>query len=318
MPGPSGGSVLPALAAGARAWSARERSRSACCRCSSSSPSWSESPSPGSADRVAAGVTVAGVNVGGLSAEEAQAKLENVAARHASEPVVFTAAEYRFTIRPAALEVEGNWAAAAEEAVERGDAPFPLRGLERVWLRLFGAEVEPTADVFQAALDERLERIAAQVDRPAVEASLVLDGFEPEIVPGQAGRELDREAAAAVIVAALAGFDREETPLPVVVDSPEVTSQTLEPVARQLRTVLSAPVQLTHQGAVFTIEPGEMVRLLELPSDGASEPPDPAGGRGRAASRTSPAASPGLRATPTSPSGGTGRCASSRRGRAAS
>jgi vancomycin resistance protein YoaR len=223
----------------------------------------------GSADRVAAGITVAGVNVGGLSAGDAQAKLENVAARHASEPVVFTAAEYRFNIRPAALEVEGNWAAAAEEAVERGNMPFPLRGLGRVWLRLFGAEVEPAADVFQAALVERLERIAAQVDRPAVEASLVLDGFEPEIVPGQAGRELDREAAAAVIVAELVGFDREETPLPVVVDAPEVTSQTLEPVARQLRTVLSAPVQLTHQGAVFTIEPAEMVRLIELPSDGA-------------------------------------------------
>jgi len=224
----------------------------------------------GSADRVAAGISVAGVSVGGLSAEDAQAKLENVAARHASEPVVFTAAEYRFNIRPAALEVEGNWAAAAEEAVERGNTPFPLRGLERVRLRLFGAEVTPSAEAFEAALDERLERIAARVDRPAVEASLVLDGFEPEIVPGQAGRRLDRDAAAAQMVAALAGFDREETPLPVVVDAPEVTSHRLEPVAAQLRTVLSAPVQLTHRGAVFTLQPSEMVGLIQLPADGVS------------------------------------------------
>ncbi len=224
----------------------------------------------GSASRVAAGITVAGVSVGGLTADEAEAKLEAVAARYASEPVVFTAAEERYSIRPAALEVEGDWAAAADEAVDRGDAPFPLRGLERVWLRLFGAEIEPTADVFRAALDERLERIAAEVDRPAVEASIVLDGFEPEVVPGQAGRELDREAAAGIVVAALAGFEREETALPVVVDAPEVTSDILAPVARQLHTVLSAPVQLIHQGAVFTIEPSEMVSLLELPADGAS------------------------------------------------
>jgi vancomycin resistance protein YoaR len=223
----------------------------------------------GSASRVAAGVTVEGVSVGGLTAEEAQAKLESVAARHASEPAVFTAAEHTYRIRPAALEIEGDWAAAAGEAVERGSAPFPLRGLERVWLRLLGAEVEPTADVFQAALDERLERIAAEVDRPAVEASLVLDGFEPRVVPAQAGRELDREAAAAIIVDALEGFERKETPLPVVVDAPEVTSATLEPVARQLRTVLSAPIQLVHQGAVMTIEPRQLARMLELPSDGA-------------------------------------------------
>ena len=224
----------------------------------------------GSAGRVAAGITVGGVSVGGLTADEAEAKLQAVAARHASEPVVFIAAEQRYRIRPAALEVEGDWAAAAEEAVDRGDAPFPLRGLERVWLRLFGAEIEPTADVFRAALDERLDRIAAEVDRPAVEASLVLDGFEPEIVPAQPGRELDREAAAGIMVAALTSFEREETALPVVVDAPEVTSSALVPVARQLRTVLSAPVQLVHQGATFTLEPSELLGLLELPADGAS------------------------------------------------
>ncbi len=224
----------------------------------------------GSASHVAAGVTVEGVSVGGLTAEEAQAKLENVAARYTTRPVVFTAAEQEFRIRPAALEVEGNWAAAAEEALARGDAPFPLRGLERLWLRLFGAEVAPTADVFQAALDERLERIAAQVDRPAREASLVLNGFEPEIVPAEAGRELDRDTAAAIMVAELVGFDREITPLPVVVDAPDVTSDTLVPVARQLRTVLSGPVQLTHRGAVFTIEPSELVEMIELPANGAS------------------------------------------------
>ena len=224
----------------------------------------------GSADRVAAGVAVDGVSVGGLTAEEAQAKLERVAARYASQPVVFTAAEQEFRLRPTALEVQADWAAAAAEAMERGDAPFPVRGLERIWLRLFGAEVAPSVDAFQAALDERLERIAARVDRPAVEASLVLDGLEPEIVPGQAGRRLDRDAAAAVMVATLAGFDREETPLPVVVDAPEVTSHRLEPVAAQLRTVLSAPVQLTHRGAVFTFQPSEMVRLIELPANGVS------------------------------------------------
>jgi vancomycin resistance protein YoaR len=224
----------------------------------------------GSADRVAAGITVEGVSVGGLNAEEAQAKLERVARRYASEPVVFTAAEREYRITPAALDVRADWAAAADEAVDRGDAPFPVRGLERVWLRIFGADVTPSAEASQAALDERLDRISAQVDRPAREAALVLEGLEPEIVPGQAGRELDREAAARVMVAALAGFDREETLLPVVVDSPEVTSETLAPVAAQLRTVLSAPVQLMHRGAVFTIQPSEMARLLQLPAGGES------------------------------------------------
>jgi vancomycin resistance protein YoaR len=224
----------------------------------------------GSASRIAAGVSIQGVNVGGLTAEEAVAKLEALAARSATKPVVFTAEDERFRIRPEALEVEANWAAAVEEALAKGDGPLPLRGLERVWLRLRGAEVQPQATVFEAALAERLERMAARVDRLPREAALTLDGLEPEIVPGFAGRELDREAAAGVIVAALAGFEREPTPLPVAVDPPQVTSDTLAPVARQLRLVLSAPVRLTHGGASFTVQPEELVGLLQLPADGAT------------------------------------------------
>ena len=224
----------------------------------------------GSASRIAAGVTIQGVNVGGLTAEEAEAKLEALAARYATRPVVFTADDEEFPIRPEALEVEANWAAAVEEALAEGDAPLPFRGLKRVWLRLGGAEVEPEATAFEAALAERLERMAARVDRLPREAALELNGLEPEIVPGLAGRELDREAAAGVVVAALAGFERQPKPLPVAVDAPQVTSDTLVPVARQLRLVLSAPVLLTHGGASFTVEPREMVGLLQLPADGAT------------------------------------------------
>ncbi len=223
----------------------------------------------GSPSRIAAGVTIAGVNVGGLTAEEAAAKLEARAVRFAAIPLVFTAADERFTVRPAALEVEGDWAAAAEAAVERSDSPWPLRGLERVWLRLAGADVEPTAAAFRAALAQRLDRMAARVDRAPREAALRLQGLEPEIVPGEAGQALDRGTAAEIMVASLAGFEREETPLPVVVDAPQVTSDTLAPVARQLRLVLSAPVRLAHSGAVITIRPQGMMELLRLPADGA-------------------------------------------------
>jgi vancomycin resistance protein YoaR len=225
----------------------------------------------GSAGSIAAGVTVAGVNVGGLSEEEAQARLEATARRYASVPVVFTAGGERFTLRPAALDVRADWNAAADEAVDEGGGLFPLRGLKRMWLRVSGAEVEPSLDVYEPALDYRLTELAAAVDRPAREASLVLRGREPEIVGGQAGRRLDREAAVGIIVAALGGFERAETALPVATDAPQVTRETLRPVAAQVRTVLSAPVRLTYSGASFTVGPREIARLLILPSGGSTE-----------------------------------------------
>jgi len=225
----------------------------------------------GSAGSIAAGITVAGVNVGGLSEEEAQARLEATARRYASVPVAFTAGGKRFALRPAALDVRGDWNAAAAEALEEGGGARPLRGLKRLWLRISGAEVQPSFDVYDPALDYRLSELAAEVDRPAREASLVLRGREPEIVGGRAGRRLDREAAAGIVVAALGGFERAETALPVATDEPEVTRETLRPVADRVRTVMSASVRLTYSGASFTVGPRDIARLLILPSGGTTE-----------------------------------------------
>ena len=111
----------------------------------------------GSASHIAAGVEIAGVNVGGLTADEAQARLEAVAARYESVPVAFTAGGATFPLRPSDVEARANWAAAAEEALERGDGPVPLRGLERLWLRTTGADVEPSVEVYEPALAYRLE-----------------------------------------------------------------------------------------------------------------------------------------------------------------
>ena len=99
----------------------------------------------GSPDVVADGVTVSGQDVGGLSAAEAQAKLDARAHALATEPVVFTGAGRRWSIAPAQLAVRGDWGAASVAAVDRGDGTVPFRGLKRLELRLFGSDVEPTA-----------------------------------------------------------------------------------------------------------------------------------------------------------------------------
>jgi vancomycin resistance protein YoaR len=225
----------------------------------------------GSASRIAAGVEIAGVDVGGMTAEEAEERLEAAARRYESVPVVFTAGGATFPLEPSDVEARADWAAAVDEALGKGDGPLPFRGLERLWLRVTGASVEPTVDVYDAALDYRVNQIADKVDEPAREAALVLNGLEPEVVPGHAGHELDQGASAPVIVQALGGFERVETPLPVAVDQPDVTQQEMQVVAAQTRTVLSAPVQLTFNAAAITVKPREMARLLELPSGGETE-----------------------------------------------
>jgi hypothetical protein len=154
----------------------------------------------GSPERIPAGVTLAGVPLSGLTAEQAEAKLRARAAEVASTPVVFTAGGRRWALTPRQLEIRVDWAAAVQEALDVGQGPLPLRGLKRVKVRLFGEDLQPHADYFEAGLQYRVNDMATEIEHPAREAAIVLHGLSPVVTSAEAGRELVREEATSLIV----------------------------------------------------------------------------------------------------------------------
>jgi vancomycin resistance protein YoaR len=222
----------------------------------------------GSADRIAAGVTVADLNVGGLKAQQAEQKLAARARRLAAVPIAFKAGGRTWPIAPAQIALRVDWAAAVRHGLDEGNGAIPLRGLKRVQLRLLGANVEPTASYEERTLDRRLDSIARTVDVRGREAAIVLRNGQPIVVPGEAGRKLDREAATGTIVGALSGFERSPVALPVVVDRPAVTRDALAPVAEQVRLALSAPVGFVYKGVHWSVSPAQIATFLKLPTEG--------------------------------------------------
>ena len=225
----------------------------------------------GSPGRIAAGVEIAGVKVSGLPPAAAVRRLEERAAEMASVPVVFTAAGEEVALRPRELDARVDWPLYVGEAQDKGDWPMPFRGLKRVALRLFGAEVEPTADVYEPRLAHELARLARSVDEPGRDAAIVLRGLEPALVADRDGRTLNRRESGDRIVHALAQFDREPVALPVTVGPPSVTSEELEPVLAEVRTALSGPVRFGWRDAHWLVQPEQLSDLLRLPADGRRE-----------------------------------------------
>jgi vancomycin resistance protein YoaR len=226
----------------------------------------------GSADRVAGGVTVSGQDVGGLSATQAQAKLAARAHTLYTEQVVFTGAGRRWSIAPAQLAVRGDWKAAAAEALDRGDGTAPLRGFQRLGLRLFGSDVAPPATADRGALDRQLRVIAKQVDVDGREAAIVLRDGQPVVIPGEPSRSLESEPAADTMVSALAALDRQgPVALPIKVTPPAVGRDALAAVAQQVRTALSGPVIFAYKDVHLTVTPEQIASFLELPHDGQRE-----------------------------------------------
>ena len=223
----------------------------------------------GSRTTLASGSEIAGLDVGGLTANEATKTLSARAGQVERIPVTFTAGDESFRLSASQLGVEANWGAAVRAAAAEGDGFGPVRGFRRLHTRLFGAEVAPSLTAYTTALDYKLDQIAAAVDRASVDARLERIGLGVTVVPGRSGRRLDREAAAELIVGTLGSFERgTSVALPIVATAPRVRQADLATAARQADTALSAPLRLVYGETRWRLPRWRIAALLDLPSGG--------------------------------------------------
>jgi vancomycin resistance protein YoaR len=162
-------------------------------------------------DRALPGVTVAGVDVGSLTQADTLERLNSELARPWSEnAVVATHDGQRWSTTNGALGVRPDVAAATAAALafgktgsvgdRLGDWVDALRGEARVPLTL-QAEGE--------ALDRWLTMVASGLDRTAVSGSLAAGASGLAVTEPVVGRQLDRVATAASVLAAESPADRE-------------------------------------------------------------------------------------------------------------
>ncbi len=221
----------------------------------------------GSPGTIAAGTTIAGVDVGGLDAAAARTKLEQRGARLSHVPVTFVAGTHEFRIRPEELSVTPDWSKAVEQAQGVGSGMQVIRGFSRLELRLFPSEITPKVEAYQAALNYEISVIAGKVDRPYKPARLVRHGLNIGIVPGQPGEVLDRNDAAKILVAALAGLGRSgPVELPTAVQQPAITGPDLNGARSVAERAISAPVKVIAGKRAFQLEPDQIARMLQLPT----------------------------------------------------
>ena len=222
----------------------------------------------GSPAKLAEGVRIAGVDVGGMSPDEARLALEQHARSLSGVPVTFTAGRLRWQLRPRQLGVSVDWKRAVAAAEREGGGLGPLRGFRRIEVRVFGADVAPPVRVYRAALDYELSRFAREIDAAPLDAAVRLRGLHPVVVHARAGRKLDRSAAADVVVHALAGLTRSPVALPVQVEAPSMTADELGPAVAQVRRALSAPVRLRVGQTRLRLPRWRIAELLALPGNG--------------------------------------------------
>ena len=155
-------------------------------------------------DHIAKGVTVGGVDVGGLTKGAAYAKIQAAYLDPLQQPVKIRAAGRTFHLDPKGAKVTVNVNAMVDEAVSRSRSGDPFsRAVRDISGGTISANLTPQVTYSENAVGRLVKRIAARVDRKAVDASATLDVSGPQITEAKDGLQLQQASLRRKLEAAL-------------------------------------------------------------------------------------------------------------------
>jgi vancomycin resistance protein YoaR len=194
--------------------------------------------------RIFPGMSVAGVDVSGMKPVEAAVKLQTVLTYPASGRIVLRDGENVWIESPVRLGMVFDPVASAQMAFEMGRKGGIFSMIDAQWnASQVGIDVPPVVVLDQRMAHSYLQNLAAQIDKPVREASLVIDGLNVSTTPGQVGRRLNVDATLVYISVQMQSFRDGEVPLFIEEQTPEVLDAA--PQAEAARRLLSAPFTLS-------------------------------------------------------------------------
>ncbi len=194
------------------------------------------------AGKIFPGVTVAGVDVSGLSPTEATLKLSQTLSFPLTGRIVFRDGEKIWVAAPVELGMAFDPSASAVAAYQWGRAGGPFAALNSQVRARSGLDISPVIVFDQRVAYTYLQNLALQINQQVAEATLKIDGANVIALPGQVGRSLSLDATMIYLGAQLQSFRDGEVQLVIQEVSPrifDVSTQTL-----QAQQILSQAMQL--------------------------------------------------------------------------
>lgn len=214
-------------------------------------------------------VTVADVDLGGLSEDGATAAVERLEAQMGTEIIPVTIAGARFDLTPAQIGFTLETEAMVAEAMEHGRTGG-ISEQFRWWVGHFGSD--SSSIELRGGYDRSLLRTAlrsweseAILDRPFEGAVVVENGQAVADYP-RTGRGIDLDAAVALIESQLFLLQRQPVDVPITATTPQLTNADLDRAVTEANRLLGGPVTLTRVSPAVEVEFGVDVLAAALRS----------------------------------------------------
>ena len=210
------------------------------------------------------GVYVGSYDVSGMSAEEIQIAVAAQLTYPQSGRLVLRDGANVWTSTPADLGAILDTPTMADRALAVGrTGDVSVRAGQQLAAWAEGVTLSPVLILDERVTTAYLDRVAAQLDRPTIEAGVVIQGREVQVQPGQVGRQLDRSASVEAIAAATGPMTDGVIDLPVREAPPAIMDASAQ--AALARELLAQPFSLTADNAgPWVFQPEELAGLIRF------------------------------------------------------
>ena len=206
-------------------------------------------------------VSVAGIDVGGLSQDDATVVVRGYESNLQGEQVTFVVSGSSYELDPTAVGLTADVDAAVAEAMDQRSGGV-ISGFVP-WLNGFTdhVDVNLVVSVDGDAIDSHLNDWEQDaIENPAYEGAIqVVDGSIEFDYP-RIGEKLDKPAAHTIVSSVLIQPERVTTELPLIDSVPVMTRADVDDAVMTLEKMVSRPVLLydEEQNLVLTVKPSEI------------------------------------------------------------
>lgn len=211
-------------------------------------------------DKVYPGVSVMGMNMAGMGRAEADAALNQRFNQLYRQGLTLRLADrtWPVTREEIGLRFDVSRTLTTVMAVGRSGS-LPDNLLEQLRIRGAGLTVQPVLDLNEVQRTGYLNRLAKEVDRPPINASVRVEGSMVSAAASQKGLRLNIEATSQRLAQALIAGDSKPVDLAIEEIVPAVGDGDVAEAVSGAATILSAPVTLVLDERIAVLEGDQVV-----------------------------------------------------------
>jgi len=216
--------------------------------------------------RIFPGVSLAGVDVGGMNPAQAASAIASNIQFPENGQILLTDREKTWTVKPIEMGLILDSQASAETAFRYGRSGGIFRRLaEQISARQGAHSLSPNLVLDQRLAYHYLSTLAEQVNQSLLEPSISVEGTNVIINPGQVGRTLDIQTTLDRLTVQLETLQNGTVPLAVSETQPTIVDVNSQ--ADLVRKILSEPLAISlpqgQEGAgPWVLQPSDLAAML--------------------------------------------------------